>query len=124
VDVALDRGQDDLALRARGNARPLLLFLHERLEVGDGPLHRACGLHHLREKHLPGTEEIADDLHSVHEGPLDHVERTRELDPRFLRVGLDEVHDAVDESMREPLLDRRITPGEIALALRALSLDA
>ena len=44
--------------------------------------------------------------------------------PRLLGVRLDEVDDAVDERVREALLDRRVAPGEVALALRPLALDA
>ena len=42
--------------------------------------------------------------------------------PRLLGVLLDEVDDAVDERVREPLLDRRLAPGEVELALRPLAL--
>ena len=41
-----------------------------------------------------------------------------ELLPRLLGVLLDEVDDPVDERVREPLLDRRLAPGEVELALR------
>ena len=34
-------------------------------------------------------------------------------EPRFLDVLLDEVHDAVDERVREPLLDAAAPPREI-----------
>ena len=36
-------------------------------------------------------------------------------EPRLLGVGLDEVDDAVHERVREPLGDRRLAPGEVAL---------
>ena len=116
VDVALDRGEHDLPARAAVAAG--LLGLHERLQVGDGALHRPRALHHLRQEHLPGAEEVADDRHPVHQRPLDHVERPRQLLPRLFRVLLDEVDDPVDERVGEPLLDRRLAPGEVELALR------
>ena len=43
---------------------------------------------------------------------------------RLLGVLLDEVDDAVHERVRQPLLDGSVAPGEVALALRALALDA
>ena len=52
VDVALDRREHDLALRAAVAPRALLLGLHVRLQVGDRPLHRPGALHHLRQEHL------------------------------------------------------------------------
>ena len=74
VDVALDRGHDDLADAALGVAG-LLLGLDERDQVGDGLLHDAGGLHHLREEHLPGAEQVADDVHAVHQRALDDLDR-------------------------------------------------
>ena len=43
--------------------------------------------------------------------------------PRLLRVLLDEVDDAVHERVREPLLDRRLAPREVELALRRSARD-
>ena len=107
VDVALHGGQDDLARRSTGRAGPALLLLHVRQEVRDGLLHRAGALDDLRQEHLAGAEQVADDLHAVHQRPLDDVERPRQLQARLLDVLLDEVHDAVDERVSEPLFDRR-----------------
>ena len=119
VHVALDRRDHDLPWRALPGG---LLRLHVRLEVGDRPLHRPRALHHLREEHPSRAEEVADDRHPVHERALDHVERALGLLPRLLRVLLDEVDDAVDERVREPLLDRRLAPGEVELRASALAL--
>ena len=102
VHVALHGRHHDAG--CRGALR--LLRLHVRLEVRDRALHRARALHDLRQEHLPGAEEVADDLHPVHERPLDDVERPRGLAPRLLRVLLDEVDDAVHERVREPLATR------------------
>ena len=120
VDVALDGGEHDLPARPPVPAG--LLGLHVRLQVGDGALHRPRALHHLRQEHLPGAEEVADHGHPVHERPLDHVERTRQLLPGLLGVLLDEVDDPVDERVGQPLLDRGFAPGEVELALRPLTL--
>ena len=73
---------------------------------------------------MPGAEQVADDLHARHQRPFDHVERPLVLLSRLLGVLLDEVDDPVDERVLEALLDRRLAPGEVELALRALALDA
>ena len=71
VHVALDRRHYDLAVgRALGRAAraPALLFflLHVRHQVSDRLLHHARRLHHLRQEHLSGAEQVADDVHAVH----------------------------------------------------------
>ena len=111
--------------RARGGAAAGgLLGLHVRLEIGDGALHRARALHDLRQEHLPGSEEVAHHLHPGHQRALDHVERPVGALPRLLGVLLDEVDDAVHERVLEPLLDRRLAPGEVDLAPRRLAAHA
>ena len=106
MDVALDGRHHDPCPATRRAAGRALLRLHERLEVGDRLLHHARALDDLRQEHLAGAEQVADDLHAVHQRPFDDVERPRVLLPRLLDVRLDEVDDAVDERVREPLLDR------------------
>ena len=63
------------------------------------------------------AEQVADDVHAVHQRAFDHRERPRRSAPRLLDVGLDEIGDAVDERMRQPLLDRPFAPGEIGFLL-------
>ena len=48
-----------------------LLGLHEGRQVGDGLLHDAGGLDDLRQEHLAGAEEVADDAHAVHQRAFD-----------------------------------------------------
>ena len=83
----------------------------------DRALHRARALHDLRQEHPPRAEEVADDLHPVHERALDDVERTCRVLPRLLRVLLDEVDDPVHERVGEPLGDGCVAPREVAFAL-------
>ena len=59
-----------------------LLGLHERQQVGHRPLHGARALDHLRQEHLAGAEQVADDLHAVHQRPFDHLERPRDTAAR------------------------------------------
>src|SRR5262249_11758140 len=80
--------------------------------------HRAGALHDLRQEHLSVAEEVAHHLHPRHQRPLDDVERPVGTLPRLLGVLLDEVDDAVHERVLEPLLDRRLAPGEVDLPFR------
>ena len=102
---------------------PLLLLLHVRLQVRHGAFHRPRALDHLRQEHPAGAEEVADDLHPVHQRAFDHVERAGRRGARLLGVLLDEVDDPVHERVLEPLPDRRLAPGEVELALRRRALD-
>ena len=99
------------------------LSLHERLQVGDRPLHRPSALHYLWQEHLAGAEQLADDLHAVHQRPFDHRQRPRVLLPRFLGVRLDEVDDAMHQRMGEPRFDGRLAPGEVGRAPGARAPD-
>ena len=74
-------------------------------------LFTTCG-----QEHLPGAEQVADDLHAVHQRALDHLERAVVDLAGLLGVVLDEVDDAVDQRVREPLLHRALAPGEVVLA--------
>ncbi|MCY1519043.1 hypothetical protein D9M68_537820 [compost metagenome] len=78
VHVALDRRHQDLAgAFARFAAIGKLLRLHVRQQHGNRLLHDACGFHHLRQEHLAGTEEVADDVHAGHQRTLNNVQRPR-----------------------------------------------
>jgi hypothetical protein len=78
VHVALDGGDDDLALGlhvAAGILQQLLLFLDVGQQVGHGLLHHAGALHHLRQEHLALAEQVAHDVHAGHQRAFDHVQR-------------------------------------------------
>ena len=123
VDVALDRRRDDRALGLAGVAGRCLLGFDERHEVAHGLLHHARALHDLRQEHLARAEEIADDVHAVHQRTLDHVDRPRVLLPGFLGVLDDVGRDAAHQRVREPLLDRARAPREILGHLPPLRLE-
>ena len=79
VHVALDGRHDDLAGGGlRLEARGLLLRLEVGLQVGDRLLHHARRLHDLRQEHLAGAEQVADDVHAGHQRALDDVQRLRQ----------------------------------------------
>ena len=91
-----------------------LFLLHERHQIGDRLLHHARRLHHLRQEHLAGAEQVADDVHAVHQRAFDHVQRALGALARLLDVGLDEFGDAVHQRMRQPLLHRLLAPAQIS----------
>ena len=95
----------------------VLVLLHIGHQVGDGLLHHAGRFHHLRQKHSSGAEQVADDIHAVHQRAFDHGKRTRRFVPGLLDVGFDEIGDAVNERVRQPLLDRPFAPGEVGFLL-------
>ena len=109
VDVALDGGHDDPAL-ALGGAGLLLFLLDEGDQVGDGLLHHPRRLHDLGQEHLARSEQVADDVHPVHQRPFDHLDRARKLLPRFLGVGDDVGVDALHQSVRQPFGDGQRAP--------------
>src|SRR5204862_648735 len=79
VDVALDGRHQDLATRLplTGGMTLPARRLHERHQVGDCFLHHAGALDHLWQEHLASAEQVADDVHAVHQRSLDNVERSR-----------------------------------------------
>mmetsp|Transcript_72767 Transcript_72767/g.206503 ORF Transcript_72767/g.206503 Transcript_72767/m.206503 type:complete len:333 (+) Transcript_72767:1404-2402(+) len=123
VNIALDGGHqhDAVPLRlvgilpTRKGSRALLLF-HERGQVCDGLLHDPCTLDHLGQEHLPGTEEVADDAHALHQRPLDDVQRHLEVHTRLLDVIVDELVDAVDEAVLEALDVGAVAPRILGLS--------
>ena len=58
---------------SRDIACQILRFIgfHIREKPGDRFLHHAGGFHHLRKKHFPRSEKIANDPHAIHQGSLD-----------------------------------------------------
>ena len=123
VDVALDgRHHDDAltlllllrqALRLARRRLRRLLLLHEGQQVRDRLLHHARRLDHLRQEHLARAEEVADDVHARHKRALDDLQVRLEHLARLLRVLVDELGDALHESVSEPLGDRLLAPLEL-----------
>jgi hypothetical protein len=113
VHVALDRGDDDPALAADAGAQ--LLGLDVGNQVRDGLLHHACRFDDLRQEHLAGAKEVADDVHAVHQRPFDHrqggLAGGGQRRPAFFGVGHDEVGDSLDQGVRQAFLDRQLAPG-------------
>ncbi len=111
--------------------RPLLatpptggpLGLHERLEMGDGPLHHPGALDHLREEHLARAEQVTDRAHARHQRPFDDRDGAPVGEACLLGVLLDEIDDAVDQRVLEAPLHGLLAPGEVGAAPGALAAD-
>ena len=119
VDVALDGRDHDFPAGPK-IAGSRFFGLDIGHQMGDRLLHHTGRLDHLRQEHLAGTEEIAHDIHAVHQRAFDHLDRTPaagfDLEARRLGVLDHELGDAVDERMGQALGDRLRTPGEVFFA--------
>ena len=112
VDVAFDRGEDQLG--APGSILRLVLFRLEKWrQIGHGFFHHPRALHHLRQEHLAGTEQIADDVHAVHQRPFDDAQRLAVLLPRLFDVLIDEIGESFNQRVRQAFFHRAVTPGVI-----------
>ena len=126
VHIALDGGDDDLALGAHVAAgrRDLALFLFdEGNQVRHRLLHDAGRLHHLRQEHLALAEQVADHVHAVHQRPFDHLDRTAaargDLLAHLFGVLDDEGGDAMHQRVRQARLDGGGAPGQVFFLLGA-----
>ena len=93
-----------------GHAARLLFRFQVRLQIRDGFFHHARALHHLRQKHAPRSEEVADHVHRAHQRAFDDRERLAVFLPRLFRVFLDVIRDALHERVRQPLLQGATPP--------------
>ena len=109
VDIAFDRGHEDFSLGA-GVGIGRALALHVRGEPGDRLFHHAGAFHDLRKEHFPLAEEVADDLHAVHQRTFNHVERARVFLARFFGVLVDVIDDAFDQGVGQTVLHGRLAP--------------
>ena len=83
----------------------LLLFLHEGRQIVDGALHHASAHDYLRQEHLTASKVVANDRHAVHQGSLNHMKWPIVLLAGFLSIGINELDNALDQGMFEPLFD-------------------
>src|SRR5215217_8215564 len=107
VHVALHGRQHD---RALGLLVIALLRLDVRNQVSNGPLHHARALDHLRQEHPARPKKVPDHVHPLHEGTLDHLYRALVLVACLLDVVLDELGDALDQSVLDAFLHRPRAP--------------
>ena len=119
VHVALDRR--DHQAPAAGHAAALLFDIGD--EMGHGLLHDPGRLDHLRQEHPAGGEQVAHDVHAIHQRALDHVQRPFAALPGGLgvlhHVGVQPVHQRIAQSLRQrqsaPLLLVAVLPRSLPL---------
>ena len=80
------------------------------LQDGDGLLHRAGGLHHLRQEHLSFAEQLSDGVHAGHQRSLDDVHGTGILLQGFVEIILEIVANTFDEGLGEAFLYGNVIP--------------
>ena len=121
MHVALDRGQHDLAGRT-STTRGFFGF-DEGHQMRDRFFHHAGTFHHLRQKHLAGTKQVANHVHAGHERAFNHVERMVGGLPCFLGIGFDVVGITFHQRMRETIGNRQAAPFFDFLLLAGLALE-
>ena len=113
---------------AAGVDQGALLGLDVGQQVGHGLLHHARALHHLRQEHLAGAEQVADRVHAGHQRALDDVQRPAAggLDrlPGLFGVAADELGDAVNQRVREAVVDVADAPGQAGAVVQRTALGA
>ena len=119
MDVAFHGRHDDLAL-ALGIF--VLLGLNIREKMGHCLFHDAGRFNDLRQEHFARPEQIADNVHAVHQRTFDNFNRpsARLLDgkPRLFGVVHNMRIDPFDQRMLKPLCHRPATPFGFGLFLR------
>jgi len=68
------------------------------------PLVVPSALDDLRQEHLAGAEQVADDVHAIHERALDDVERARVEVLAAVRL-LDVLDDVLVDTLHQRVLD-------------------
>ena len=119
MHVALDGRHDDLALALRAD---FFLSLDVREQMRDRFFHNARRFHDLRQEHFARPEQVANDIHAVHQRAFDNLDRpaTSRLDrqSRFFGVVDNMRINALDQGMLKPLLDLPAAPFGLGLFLR------
>mmetsp|Transcript_26649 Transcript_26649/g.50508 ORF Transcript_26649/g.50508 Transcript_26649/m.50508 type:complete len:263 (+) Transcript_26649:1192-1980(+) len=123
VHVSLDGGHEDLSsvlgivvgidsirILALGQEILPLLLLHERQQIRNGLFHHAGGLDDLGQEHLSGSEEISDNVHSVHQRAFDHVKGPLGRLAGLLDILLHKLRDSVNERVLEALRGVFVAP--------------
>ena len=76
----------------------------------------------MRQEHFARTEQIADDIHAVHQRAFDNFDRATACgldgEPRFLGIVDNMRVDALDQSMFEAFLDFPAAPLGLCFLLR------
>ena len=108
--VTFNCSHNDLAVRF--NTTIFFLF-YKRHKVPDRFFHYACRLNDLRQKHFSGTEQIADNVHTIHKRSFNDIEWTIRGKSRFLGIIDHKFIDTIDECVRQAFIDWQFTPVQI-----------
>ena len=73
VDIPFNGGEQNLSASFR-NAGFFFFSFDKRHEIGNRFLHHPRTFDDLRQEHLSGAKQIADDIHAVHERTFDHCD--------------------------------------------------
>ncbi len=125
MHIALHRCHHHPALGRRAGS--LLLGFDERQKMRHCLLHDPCGLHDLRQKHLPRSEQVAHPIHAVHQRAFNDGQgfiatRLGQL-TRLLGILNHKLGDPFDQRMCQPLADRLLAPGQIHYLFPGRPLD-
>ena len=117
MHIALDRGDDDLALGLDVPAcsfQQQLFSLDVREQMRHRLLHDARAFDHLRQEHLALAEQVAHHVHAVHQRAFNHVQRATAVGlngtPHFFGVFGDELVHAAHQRVGQALLHRQRAP--------------
>ena len=83
-------------------------------------LHHARRLHDLRQEHLARPEQVADDVHPVHQRSLDHLDRAIHREAHLFGIRDDMRVDTLDQRMFEAFFDLPAAPFLGRLFLRGI----
>ena len=108
MNIAFHGGQQHLAPRRSAASR--LFRFHVWNELRDRFLHHTRALHDLRQEHFSGAEEIADNVHAIHQRTFNDCQRPLVFLSCLFNIVLDVIHDALDQRVLQPLFDGLLTP--------------
>ncbi len=121
MDIALDGRHHDAPDMGR---TALLPGFDERHEMRHGLFHDARRFDDLRQEHLARAEQIAHDVHAVHQRTFDDIERSLGFETRFFRIVNDVLVYPLDERVGQTLANRQISPVRDGLCVIAAPITA
>ena len=121
MHVTLHGRHQDAAITPR---TVTLFCIHVRQQIGHGLFHDTRRFHHLGQEHLAGPEQITDDVHTVHQRPLDYLQGFLGCLPCGLGVFLDEIGNTLDQCMFKTLVDVPFPPLQVVGLFRSLAVTA
>ena len=110
MDVALHSRHDDPAPGA-GVCLALFFLLDERHQPGNRLLHDPGALDYLGQEHPAGAEQVADNVHALHQRSFDDLQRPVVLLPGLLGIGFDPGVYAFHQGVDQAFLDAAPAPG-------------